>query len=491
MKTYLCIDLKSFYASVECVDRGFDPLMTNLVVADKSRTEKTICLAVSPSLKSLGISGRPRLFEVIQKVKSINKERLKDNHYYKFQGSSYDYKELEKNKNLAIDYYVATPRMARYIEVSSKIYGIYLKYIAKEDIHVYSIDEVFIDLTSYLHAYNNDAKALAMKMIKDVYNQTGITATAGIGPNMYLAKVAMDIVAKHMKPDENGVRMAFLDEMRYRKYLWTHRPLTDFWRVGMGYVRKLEAYHMYTMGDIARCAYNNEDLLYKLFGVNAELLIDHAFGYESAEMKDIKNYRPQNNSMGSGQVLQCAYDFKKARLVAKEMAERLSLDLVSKHLVASGLVLHVGYDISNNHYKGEMSVDFYGRKMPRHAHGTVKFKIATSSSKIMRESVSVLFDRIVNKELMVRRLNITALNIKNETINQGPSYEQMSLFVDYNKEDQLRKQESKRLEEEKVLQKTMIDIQEKFGKNAALKGMNFEEGATARERNKQIGGHKA
>lgn len=491
MKTYLCIDLKSFYASVECVDRGFDPLMTNLVVADKSRTEKTICLAVSPSLKSLGISGRPRLFEVIQKVKSINKERLKDNHYYKFQGSSYDYKELEKNKNLAIDYYVATPRMARYIEVSSKIYGIYLKYIAKEDIHVYSIDEVFIDLTSYLHAYNNDAKALAMKMIKDVYNQTGITATAGIGPNMYLAKVAMDIVAKHMKPDENGVRMAFLDEMRYRKYLWTHRPLTDFWRVGMGYARKLEAHHMYTMGDIARCAYNNEDLLYKLFGVNAELLIDHAFGYESAEMKDIKNYRPQNNSMGSGQVLQCAYDFKKARLVAKEMAERLSLDLVSKHLVASGLVLHVGYDISNNHYKGEMSVDFYGRKMPRHAHGTVKFKIATSSSKIMRESVSVLFDRIVNKELMVRRLNITALNIKNETINQGPSYEQMSLFVDYNKEDQLRKQESKRLEEEKVLQKTMIDIQEKFGKNAALKGMNFEEGATARERNKQIGGHKA
>lgn len=491
MKTYLCIDLKSFYASVECVDRGFDPLMTNLVVADKSRTEKTICLAVSPSLKSLGISGRPRLFEVIQKVKSINKERLKDNHYYKFQGSSYDYKELEKNKNLAIDYYVATPRMARYIEVSSKIYGIYLKYIAKEDIHVYSIDEVFIDLTSYLHAYNNDAKALAMKMIKDVYNQTGITATAGIGPNMYLAKVAMDIVAKHMKPDENGVRMAFLDEMRYRKYLWTHRPLTDFWRVGMGYARKLEAHHMYTMGDVARCAYNNEDLLYKLFGVNAELLIDHAFGYESAEMKDIKNYRPQNNSMGSGQVLQCAYDFKKARLVAKEMAERLSLDLVSKHLVASGLVLHVGYDISNNHYKGEMSVDFYGRKMPRHAHGTVKFKIATSSSKIMRESVSVLFDRIVNKELMVRRLNITALNIKNETINQGPSYEQMSLFVDYNKEDQLRKQESKRLEEEKVLQKTMIDIQEKFGKNAALKGMNFEEGATARERNKQIGGHKA
>ena len=491
MKTYLCIDLKSFYASVECVDRGFDPLMTNLVVADKSRTEKTICLAVSPSLKSLGISGRPRLFEVIQKVKSINKERLKDNHYYKFQGSSYDYKELEKNKNLAIDYYVATPRMARYIEVSSKIYGIYLKYIAKEDIHVYSIDEVFIDLTSYLHAYNNDAKVLAMKMIKDVYNQTGITATAGIGPNMYLAKVAMDIVAKHMKPDENGVRMAFLDEMRYRKYLWTHRPLTDFWRVGMGYARKLEAYHMYTMGDIARCAYNNEDLLYKLFGVNAELLIDHAFGYESAEMKDIKNYRPQNNSMGSGQVLQCAYDFKKARLVAKEMAERLSLDLVSKHLVASGLVLHVGYDISNNHYKGEMSVDFYGRKMPRHAHGTVKFKIATSSSKIMRESVSALFDRIVNKELMVRRLNITALNIKNETINQGPSYEQMSLFVDYNKEDQLRKQESKRLEEEKVLQKTMIDIQEKFGKNAALKGMNFEEGATARERNKQIGGHKA
>ena len=491
MKTYLCIDLKSFYASVECVDRGFDPLMTNLVVADKSRTEKTICLAVSPSLKSLGISGRPRLFEVIQKVKSINKERLKDNHYYKFQGSSYDYKELEKNKNLAIDYYVATPRMARYIEVSSKIYGIYLKYIAIEDIHVYSIDEVFIDLTSYLHAYNNDAKVLAMKMIKDVYNQTGITATAGIGPNMYLAKVAMDIVAKHMKPDENGVRMAFLDEMRYRKYLWTHRPLTDFWRVGMGYARKLEAYHMYTMGDIARCAYNNEDLLYKLFGVNAELLIDHAFGYESAEMKDIKNYRPQNNSMGSGQVLQCAYDFKKARLVAKEMAERLSLDLVSKHLVASGLVLHVGYDISNNHYKGEMSVDFYGRKMPRHAHGTVKFKIATSSSKIMRESVSALFDRIVNKELMVRRLNITALNIKNETINQGPSYEQMSLFVDYNKEDQLRKQESKRLEEEKVLQKTMIDIQEKFGKNAALKGMNFEEGATARERNKQIGGHKA
>ena len=490
MKTYLCIDLKSFYASVECVDLGLDPLATNLVVADQSRTDKTICLAVSPSLKSLGISGRPRLFEVIQQVKKLNSERLKKYHLRQFKGSSYDFPALENNPSLAIDYYVAKPRMARYIDISSQIYGIYLHYIAPEDIHVYSIDEVFIDLTSYLHAYHYDAKELAMKIIKDVYKQTGITATAGIGPNMYLAKVAMDIVAKHMKPDENGVRMACLDEMSYRKYLWTHRPLTDFWRIGMGYARKLEAHHMYTMGDIARCAYQNEDLLYQLFGVNAELLIDHAFGYESAEMKDIKAYKPQNNSMGAGQVLQCAYDFNKAKLVVKEMTERLSLDLVNKHLVASGLVLHIGYDASNN-YKGETRFDFYGRKIPRHAHGTVKFQQDTSSTKIMRESISVLYDRIVNCELMIRRINITALNIKNENKVQKPAYEQLSLFVDYNKEDKIRKIENKKLEEEKVLQKTMLNIQEKFGKNAALKGMNFEEGATARERNKQIGGNHA
>lgn len=497
-KTYIAIDLKSFYASVECVERGLDPLTTNLVVADTSRTEKTICLAVSPSLKSYGISGRARLFEVVQKMERVNWERKKQLKNKKFSGSSYSDLDLKENPSLEVSYLIATPRMAHYMKYSARIYEIYLKYIAPEDIHVYSIDEVFMDVTSYLNTYQMDAKQLAMTIIKDVLETTGITATAGIGTNLYLAKVAMDIVAKRIQPDQNGVRIASLDEMEYRKLLWTHRPLTDFWRVGKGYAKKLEENGLYTMGDIARCSlgkeksYHNEALLYELFGVNAELLIDHAWGYEPCTIKDIKSYQPENNSVGSGQVLHEPYTYKKARLIVQEMVDLLVLDLVEQQLMTNQIVLTVGYDMGNvtENYHGEVSVDFYGRKIPKHAHGTANLKKYTSSTKLIMEETMKLFDRIVNKNLLVRRVNISASHVKKEVdIKEEIAYEQLDLFALPKKEEKVV--DDAYLEKEKNLQKALLDIKKKYGKSSVIKGMNLEEGATTLDRNKQIGGHKA
>jgi len=497
-KTYIAIDLKSFYASVECVERGLDPLTTNLVVADTSRTEKTICLAVSPSLKSYGISGRARLFEVVQKMERVNWERKKQLKNKKFSGSSYSDLDLKENPSLEVSYLIATPRMAHYMKYSARIYEIYLKYIAPEDIHVYSIDEVFMDVTSYLNTYQMDAKQLAMTIIKDVLETTGITATAGIGTNLYLAKVAMDIVAKRIQPDQNGVRIASLDEMEYRKLLWTHRPLTDFWRVGKGYAKKLEENGLYTMGDIARCSlgkeksYHNEALLYELFGVNAELLIDHAWGYEPCTIKDIKSYQPENNSVGSGQVLHEPYTYKKARLIVQEMVDLLVLDLVEQQLMTNQIVLTVGYDMGNvtENYHGEVSVDFYGRKIPKHAHGTANLKKYTSSTKLIMVETMKLFDRIVNKNLLVRRVNISASHVKKEVdIKEEIAYEQLDLFALPKKEEKVV--DDAYLEKEKNLQKALLDIKKKYGKSSVIKGMNLEEGATTLDRNKQIGGHKA
>lgn len=502
-RTYIAIDLKSFYASVECVERGLDPLTTNLVVADGSRTDKTICLAVSPSLKSYGVPGRPRLFEVKQKVKDINYDRRKINHYKNFTGSSYSDIDLKNDISLQLDYITAVPRMAYYIEYSTRIYSVYLKYIAPEDIHVYSIDEVFMDVTSYLKTYNMNARELAMTIIKDVLKTTGITATAGIGTNLYLAKVAMDIVAKKMPADKYGVRIAELDEKSYRKQLWTHTPITDFWRVGGGYARRLENVGLYTMGDIAMCSlgkaheYHNEDLLYKIFGVNAELLIDHAWGYEPCTIKDIKSYKPENNSVGSGQVLHKPYSNEKAKLVVKEMMELLSLDLVSKRLVTNQVVLTIGYDRENIgnqsiHYNGEITSDHYGRATPKHAHGTINLKDYTSSTKILIDAVEMLFDRITDKSLLIRRINITACKVINEmNIRKVKSHDQLDLFTDY---EALKKQEEKEnieREKENNLQKAILNIKMKYGKNSVLKGMNLEEDATAKDRNSQIGGHKA
>ncbi len=443
-KTYIAIDLKSFYASVECMERGLDPMTTNLVVADASRTEKTICLAVTPSLKRHGISGRARLFEVVQRVKEVNAQRKSKAPGHELTGSSSNALELDSNPSLALDYVVAPPRMAHYIEHSTKIYNVYLKYVAPEDIHVYSIDEVFMDVTDYLGTYQLSARDLAMKIILDVLETTGITATAGIGTNLYLAKVAMDIGAKHIEPDKNGVRIAELDEMSYRKQLWEHRPLTDFWRVGRGYAKKLEAHGMFTMGDIARCSigkandYLNEDLLYKLFGVNAELLIDHAWGWEPCTIADIKAYKPSTNSLGAGQVLQCAYPADKARLVMREMADALSLDLFDHDLVTNQLTITVGYDIENlsgsagKSYAGEITTDFYGRKVPKHAHGTTHLSKYSSSTKQILSAVTELYDRIVDKNLLVRRLNIVANNvIAASDVDEKPSFEQLDLFTDY------------------------------------------------------------
>lgn len=495
-RTYIAIDLKSFYASVECMDRGLDPMNTNLVVADERRTEKTICLAVSPSLKSYGIPGRARLFEVVQKVRESNALRAGAAPGRKLFGASIYNHELKKDPSLAIDYIVAPPRMARYMEISGKIYEVYLKYIAPEDIHVYSIDEVFMDVTDYLDTYALSPRELAMKMILDVLHTTGITATAGIGTNLYLAKVAMDIEAKHIPADDNGVRIAELDEMSYRRSLWSHRPLTDFWRVGRGYADKLEKRGLYTMGDIARCSegkpndYYNEDLLYKVFGVNAELLIDHAWGWEPCTIADIKAYKPENNSIGSGQVLQCPYNYEKARLVVKEMADALALDLVDKALVTDQIVLTVGYDTSSitAKYKGEIQTDRYGRKIPKHAHGTANLEKYTSSGNMIMNTSLDLFDRVINKELLIRRVYITATHvIPEKEAKEGKAYEQLSLFTDFEKEEM----EKQKLEKERKMQEAMLSIKKRFGKNAVLKGMNLEEGATAKERNNQIGGHKA
>ena len=503
--TYVAIDLKSFYASVEVTERGLDPLTTNLVVADASRTQKTICLAVSPSLKAYGIPGRPRLFEVVQKVKEVNQERLSRLSGPRFSGSSFDAKKLEQSPELAVDYIVAPPRMAYYMDYSARIYNIYLKYVAPEDIHVYSIDEVFIDVTDYLDTYGLTARELAVKMIHDVLEQTRITATAGIGTNLYLCKVAMDIVAKHMEPDQYGVRIAELDEMSYRRLLWNHRPLTDFWRVGRGYAKKLEEHGLYTMGDVARCSigrpndFYNEELLYRLFGINAELLIDHAWGWEPCTIADIKAYRPESSSVGSGQVLQCPYDFDKARLVVREMADLLALDLVDKRLVTDQMVLTVGYDIENlsakgqnRPYKGEVTVDRYGRRIPKHAHGTANLGRQTSSSRLITEAVMELYDRIVNPDLLVRRVYLTANHVVDEReATKTEVYEQLDLFTDYEALQEQRREEEEKLEREKKMQQAVLDIKKKFGKNAILKGMNLEEGATTIMRNGQVGGHKA
>ena len=492
-KIYVAIDLKSFYASVECKERGLDPITTNLVVADSSRTEKTICLAVSPALKSYGIPGRARLFEVVQKVKEINVYRKRKATNRTFTGSSYSDIELKKNKNLELSYIIAPPRMAYYMKYSSKIYNIYLKYFSSDDIYVYSIDEVFIDVTHYLKTYNMRAKELVTKVIQDVYQTTGITATAGIGTNLYLCKIAMDIVAKHVKPDENGVRIAGLDEMAYRKLLWGHRPLTDFWRVGKGYTKKLEEHGMYTMGDVARMSVKNEDLLYKLFGVNAELLIDHAWGWESVTIESIKAYRPATNSICSGQVLHCPYNYENTKIIVKEMTELLALDLVEKGLVTNQIVLEVGYDVDNlknqaisSLYNGEITTDKYGRKVPKHAHGTINIDHQTASSKVLTGYIIKLYEQIVNKQLLVRRINITVNNVVNENMVKTSDYEQISLFVDYKEVNKKRKKEKA----EKEIQKAMIDIKSKYGKNAILKGMNLQKEGTTIERNRQIGGHK-
>ena len=496
---YLAIDLKSFYASVECRERGLNPMTTNLVVADKSRTEKTICLAVSPSLKKYKIPGRARLFEVVQRVREINAGRKRKATGHRFIGQSWDDRQLQKNSDLALDYLVAPPRMALYMEYSTRIYQIYMQYIAPEDMHVYSIDEVFFDITHYLHGYKKTPRELAAEMIQCVYEQTGITATAGIGTNLYLCKIAMDIGAKHTEPDANGVRIAELDEQSYRDQLWNHRPLTDFWRVGRGYAKKLEAAGLFTMGDIAKCSVGtstdiyNEDLLYQMFGINAELLIDHAWGYEPCTMEDIKKYQPENNSLGSGQVLACSYDAVKAKVVVAEMADALALDLLDKRLVTDQLVLTVGYDRENlANYRGELMTDRYGRVIPKHAHGTINLKQQTSSSKQMTEAVLKLYDRIVNPKLMVRRLNLVANHVVSEQLaQQKVTFEQMDLFTDYKAVQKQQEEEKRELNREKKMQQAMLDIKKKFGKNAILKGINMEEGATGKERNKQIGGHKA
>ena len=523
-RVYVAIDLKSFYASVECQDRGLDPLRTHLVVADRSRTEKTICLAVSPSLKVYGIPGRARLFEVEQRVRQVNAERQSANGGRPFNGASADSEELAAQPDWKVDFVVAPPQMAHYMEVSTRIYQIYLRYVAPGDIHVYSIDEVMMDVTDYLiadgisqtdeRAQIEAARVLTARMLRDVLAETGLTAAAGIGTNLYLCKVAMDIVAKHVAADADGARIAVLNERSYRELLWGHKPLTDFWRVGGGYAKKLQAHGLETMGDIARCSlggpndYYNEELLYRMFGVNAELLIDHAWGVEPCRMADIKAYRPEGSSIGSGQVLSCAYDFDHARLVLHEMIDQLSLTLLEKQFVTDQIVLTVGYDIENlrdekrkNHYHGELKADRYGRILPKSGHGSENLPKFTSSAHVMTEAALRLFDRITDPTLLVRRLYLTANHVQSEDEvkqkqqSDGGSWEQMDLFSDFlvdPKKKQAEEQEEQAFfSRERKAQEAMLEIRKKFGKNAMLKGMNLPEGATARERNAQIGGHRA
>ncbi len=495
-RIYVAIDLKSFYASVECVERGLDPLLTNLVVADASRTEKTICLAVSPSLKAYGIGGRARLFEVVSRVREVNGERARLVPNGRLIGKSYHDPELKTNSTLALDYIAAPPRMALYMKYSTRIYGIYLKYISPDDIYPYSIDEVFIDLAPYMRTYKMTPRALVERILLDVYTSTGITATAGIGTNMYLCKVAMDIVAKKSAPNENGVRIAELDELSYRKLLWSHRPLTDFWRVGVGYARKLEAHGMYTMGDIARVSLVDENLLYRLFGVNAELLIDHAWGWEPCTMAEVKAYRPASNSISAGQVLSEPYTFEKARIIVMEMCEGLALDLVSRALATDQLVLTVGYDIENlknpaTLYSGEVTFDRYGRAVPKHAHGTKNLPRYSSSTKEITDAVLSIYDNIVNKSLLIRRITLTVNRILGESMRDEKRAEQLDIFTDILALEEEQTREREEYEREKRIQKAMIEIKKKHGKNAILKGLNFEDGATAIARNGQIGGHKA
>ncbi len=496
-KVYACIDLKSFYASVECVERKLNPLTTNLVVADNSRTEKTICLAVTPSLKQYGLSGRSRLYEVVQKVREVNSQRKYKNRS-NFIGKSYDDNDLKNNPKLEVDYIVAPPRMKYYMNYSNKIYNVYLKYLAPEDIYVYSIDEVFMDITNYLNMYNLKPRELVTKMIQDVYETTGITATGGIGTNMYLAKIAMDIVAKHVQANEQGVRIAGLDEISYRKKLWEHKPLTDFWRVGKGIAKKLEDNGMFTMGDVALCSIENENKLFKLFGVNAELLIDHAWGWEPCTLDDVGKYKPTANSLSSGQVLHEPYDYKKTKLIVREMTELLTLDMVDKHYVTDQIVLTIGYDTSNlddpkimNRYEGEIKKDFYGREVPKPAHGTIRLDHQTSSTKTIMEAVIKLYDKIINPILLTRRINIAVCNLVDEDkVKSKTIYQQFDIFSNIEEESKIKEKELENEKIERLIQRTILDIKNKYGKNAILKGMNLEDGATTIERNGQVGGHK-
>lgn len=497
-RAYIAIDLKSFYASVECVDRGLDPLSTNLVVADESRTEKTICLAVSPSMKAYGLSGRARLFEVVQRIHEVNAQRKQNIAGHSFSGKSWLDTEIKAHPDWEVDYIRATPRMAFYIEYSTRIYQIYLKYIAPEDIHVYSIDEVFMDVTNYLASYKMTAHELARTMIQDVLRNTGITATAGIGTNLYLAKIAMDIVAKHIPADADGVRIAELDEMSYRRQLWDYRPLTRFWRVGHGIADKLAPHGIDTMGKIARCSIDNEELLYRLFGVNAELLIDHAWGWEPCTIDMVKRYRPHTTSISSGQVLTEPYDKIRACTVIKEMADRMALELLDKHAVTNQLVMTVGYDVENlatpnisTRYDGAIVTDYYGRRVPKHANGSIRLETATSSSKALIVAATELFERIVNPILLIRRLHLTANNVVDETKAECPQPVQLDLFTDYEKLKEHKAQEKAALSKERRLQKTILELKKQFGKNAILRGLNYKDGATAIQRNGQIGGHKA
>jgi DNA polymerase V len=469
-RVYMCIDLKSFYASVECVERGLNALTTNLVVADLSRTEKTICLAVSPSLKSFGIRGRARLYEVVSKVRELNRNRKSKN-------KSYNIDEINHNKDIKIDYIIAKPRMKLYMDYSNKIYNIYLKYISKEDILVYSVDEVFCDITDYLKYYNKTKEELVMMIIKDVYESTGITATAGIGTNMYLAKIAMDIVAKHMDPNEYGVRMAYLDEYKYRELLWDHRPLTDFWRIGRGYATRLEKHGMYTIGDVARKSIDCEGELFKIFGVNAEILIDHAWGYEPCTIKIAKSYKPLSNSISVGQVLTRPYSYEESVIIVTEMVDSLVLQLVKKHLVTKEIIISVGYDIDNPLYDGEMMLDYYGRSVPKSAHGSINIDHNTSSTDIILKNALKLYKKIVNDKLYIRRITVAFNNVHNE---EEKEIKQLDLFSS---------SDTKKEKEERKVQRAILDIQKKYGKNAILKGVNLEKEATGRERNKQVGGH--
>ena len=511
IRQYVAIDAKSFYASVECVERHLNPLTTNLVVADESRTEKTICLAVSPSLKAHGIPGRARLFEVIRRMKQVNRERLNagirsgairrdpETRKYQFSASSFDAEAIEKDPTLEISYIVAPPRMRLYEEYSSRIYATYLKYVSSEDIIVYSIDEVFIDVTDYLRTYGMTAHELTMTMVRDVLYNTGITATAGIGTNLFLAKIAMDIEAKKSKPDKDGVRIAALDEMTFREKLWTHRPLTDFWRIGKGISQKLEAMQLFTLGDVARASLNPycEDRLYKTFGVNAELIIDHAWGWEPVTVEDIRQYRPATISISSGQVLQCPYNFENGRLIVREMTELLVLDLVRKHVVTKQIVLDIGYDRESlegergRKYTGPVVMDPYGRKIPKAAHGTGNLDYYTSSTHAIMAAVLDVYDRVVHKDLLIRRVNVTACNLVSETEIPEDKPEQLDMFTDYEALEQEKKARQLAEEKERRLQNVTLAIQDKFGKNAMLKGMNLMEGGTTIARNGQIGGHKA
>ena len=492
-RIYIAIDLKSFYASVECAERGLDPLKTNLVVADASRTEKTICLAVSPSLKAFGIPGRARLFEVVQKVGYANSDRLRYVKGRKFTSSSFDADEINSNPACKIDYITAPPRMSLYMKYSTDIYRIYLRYISPEDIHVYSCDEVFMDVTQYLKLYNMSAHELARKMIDDVLKETHITATVGIGTNLFLCKIAMDIVAKHIPADKDGVRIAELDERKFRELLWDHKPITDFWRFGPGTAKRLAGMGIYTLGELARYSEYNEDRLYKVFGINAELIIDHAWGWEPCTIDYIKQYRPESNSISTGQVLKRPYTHEEGAIIVREMADNLSLDLVSKGLITKQIVLNIGYenfkDIESiENYQGEVRLDYYGRPVAKYAHGSFNLSKTTSSTRLITEAAVSLYEEITDHNLCIRRLSIAAENVVSEyEFRENTKEEQLSLFVDYDKEQK----EEIELQKEKAIQLASLEIKRKYGKNAILKGTNFLDGATARERNEQIGGHKA